>query len=161
MLLLASTREWLANRDTLKVLTKIHLSKTIQVTVYILMLTLDSVHLERIVWLGGISQKSIVCLLYKLGEHRTCLLYCQISNSRQTYRLIPARCNTGYAATITSTGFCHQFVLLCTPTGSIHIVQNMYLFKTCLLSPKLSSIYQDRLTLYKEHARASIGHQLL
>ena len=126
-----------------------------------LMLTLDSVHLERIVWLGGISQKSIVCLLYKLGEHRTCLLYCQISNSRQAYRLIPARCNTGYAATITSTGFCHQFVLLCTPTGSIHIVQNMYLFKTCLLSPKLSSIYQDRLTLYKEHARASIGHQLL
>ena len=126
-----------------------------------LMLTLDSVHLERIVWLGGISQKSIVCLLYKLGEHRTCLLYCQISNSRQAYRLIPARCNTGYAATITSTGFCHQFVLLCTPTGSIHIVQNMYLLKTCLLSPKLSSIYQDRLTLYKEHARASIGHQLL
>ena len=31
-LLLASTREWLANRDTWKILTKIHLSKSIQVT---------------------------------------------------------------------------------------------------------------------------------
>ena len=31
-LLLASTREWLANIDTWKVLTEIHLSKSIQVT---------------------------------------------------------------------------------------------------------------------------------
>ena len=31
-LLLDSTREWLANQDTWKVLTKIHLSKSIQVT---------------------------------------------------------------------------------------------------------------------------------
>ena len=30
MLTTASTREWLANRDTLKVLTKIHVSKSIQ-----------------------------------------------------------------------------------------------------------------------------------
>ena len=30
-LILAGTREWLANRYTLKVLTKIHLSKSIQV----------------------------------------------------------------------------------------------------------------------------------
>ena len=31
-LLLSITREWLANRDSWKVLTKIHLSKSIQVT---------------------------------------------------------------------------------------------------------------------------------
>ena len=31
-LLLASTREWLANRDTWKILTKIHLFKSIEVS---------------------------------------------------------------------------------------------------------------------------------
>ena len=68
------------------------------------MLKLESVPLKRIICLRGSSQKSIVFLLCKLGEHRACSLYFQISNSRQTYRLIPARSNSGYPATITSTG---------------------------------------------------------